>query len=48
MDVSDTKNLTEWYDIVPNPQNEDDEQQAFHIKQGKFHDESIGSFSKYI
>ena len=23
MDVSDTKNLTEWYDIVPNPQNED-------------------------
>ena len=38
MDVSDTKNLTEWYDIVPNPQNEDDEQQAFHIKQGKFQD----------
>jgi len=38
MDVSDTKNLTEWYDIVSNPQNKDDEQQVFHIKQGKFQD----------
>ena len=38
MDVSDTKNLKDMYDIVANPQNEDDEQQAFRISQGKFKD----------
>ena len=38
MDVSDTKNLKNMYDIVANPQNEDDEQQAFRISQGKFKD----------
>ena len=38
MDVSDSKNLKEWYEIVANPQNENDEQQAFRIKKGKFQD----------
>ena len=35
MDVSDSKKLKEWYEIVPNPLDQTDEQQAFKIKQGK-------------
>ena len=38
MDVSDSKKLKEWYEIVPNPLDQTDEQQAFKIKQGKFQD----------
>ena len=38
MDVSDSKSLKEWYDIVSNPVNDNDEQQAFRIKKGKFQD----------
>ncbi len=32
------KSMKKWYEIVPNPQNENDEQQAFRLKQGKFQD----------
>ena len=32
------KSMKNWYKIVPNPQNEDDEQQAFQIMEGKFQD----------
>ena len=30
------KSMKEWYEIVKNPQNEDDDQFAFRISQGKF------------
>ena len=30
--------MKKWYQIVPNPQNDNDEQQAFRITEGKFQD----------
>lgn len=32
------QSMKKWYKVVPNPQNEGDEQQAFQILEGKFQD----------
>ena len=36
--MEQNQSMKKWYEIVPNPQNDNDEQQAFRIKEGKFQD----------
>ncbi len=36
--MEQNQSMKKWYQIVPNPQNDNDEQQAFRITEGKFQD----------
>ena len=36
--MEQNQSMKKWYEIVPNPQNDNDEQQAFRITEGKFQD----------
>ena len=36
--MEQNQSMKKWYEIVPNPQNDNDDQQAFRITEGKFQD----------